>query len=284
MAKDGKPAASTLLFIVGALTTLALSLVITSSWKATLATLLLSAASLLVFATTRHLQIQRGRLGRPVGLSNAFKDASSGVLRGAYFVVVLGSGGHTKEMLAMMEIGFPHVPNMHRRYLISSGDTMSLKHLDAFEQDLKVTHGEQHAGTYDFHIVARARKIHQSLLTTPFTAILSVIQIFPLLLSSPFTGARKRQQFPDIILTNGPATGFIVGLVVYLLKMFYVVPEDTAQVLFIESWARIRTLSLTGKLFHRSGIADMLLVQHEQVAKAYGVTNAGCMVVGQRQT
>ncbi|GKT44591.1 UDP-N-acetylglucosamine transporter yea4 [Colletotrichum spaethianum] len=156
---------------------------------------------------------------------------------------------------------------------------MSLKHLKAFEDDLMTTHGEEQVGTYDKHIVARARKIHQSLLTTPFTALLSVVQIFPLLLSSPFKGVRSRQQFPDIILTNGPATGFIVGLVAYLLKLFCIVPEDTMQVLYIESWARIRTLSLTGKLFHRTGIADLLLVQHEKVAKAYGVTNAGCMVV-----
>ncbi|KAK6225546.1 hypothetical protein QIS74_01593 [Colletotrichum tabaci] len=179
----------------------------------------------------------------------------------------------------MMEIGFPNIPDMHRRYLISSGDAMSLKHLDAFENDLKDTHGEEQAGTHDKYIVARARKIHQSLLTTPFTALLSVIQIFPLLLTSPFRGARSRQQFPDIILTNGPATGFIVGLVAYTLKMFYIVPEDTMQVLYIESWARIRTLSLTGKLFHRTGFADLLLVQHEKVARTYGVINAGCMVV-----
>ncbi|GJD04454.1 UDP-N-acetylglucosamine transferase subunit ALG14 [Colletotrichum higginsianum IMI 349063] len=182
-------------------------------------------------------------------------------------------------MLAMMGIDFPNIPDMHRRYLISSGDAMSLKHLDAFENDLKDTHGEEQAGTHDKYIVARARKIHQSLLTTPFTALLSVIQIFPLLLTSPFKGARSRQQFPDIILTNGPATGFIVGLVAYTLKMFYIVPEDTMQVLYIESWARIRTLSLTGKLFHRTGFADLLLVQHEKVARTYGVKNAGCMVV-----
>ncbi|OLN87291.1 UDP-N-acetylglucosamine transferase subunit alg14 [Colletotrichum chlorophyti] len=178
-----------------------------------------------------------------------------------------------------MEIGFPNVPDMHRRYLISSGDAMSLKHLEAFEKELHAAYDEKQAGTYDKYIVARARKIHQSLLTTPFTAMLCIVQIFPLLLSTPFTGVRSRQQFPDIILTNGPATGFIVGLVAYILKMFYVVPEDTMQVLYIESWARIRTLSLTGKLFHRTGIADLLLVQHEKVAKAYGVTNAGCMVV-----
>ncbi|KAF6831600.1 hypothetical protein CPLU01_06639 [Colletotrichum plurivorum] len=275
-----KPAASTLLGIVGVLCALGLGSILRSSWKALLATLVLGGVTLIIFATTRHLQIQQARLRHPVSLSRAAaNDAISSTLRGTYFLVVLGSGGHTKEMLAMMEIGFPRAPDMHRRYLISSGDAMSLKHLEAFEQDLREVHGAEQAGTYDKHIVARARKIHQSLLTTPFTALLSVLQIFPLLLSSPFIGVRERQQFPDVVLTNGPATGFIVALVVYLLKMFYVIPEDTAQVLFIESWARIRTLSLTGKLFHRTGIADLMLVQHEKVAKAYGVTNAGCMVV-----
>ncbi|KAL0941569.1 glycosyltransferase family protein [Colletotrichum truncatum] len=282
MGNTSKPAASMLLGIVAVLCALGMGSIFRSSWKASLGTFLLGIITLIIFLTTRHLQIQRDRLSRPLKLSDDVKEAGSGLLRGAYLLVVLGSGGHTKEMLAMMEIGFPNVPDMHRRYLISSGDSMSLKHLEAFERDIKATHGEKWAGTYDLHIVARARKIHQSLLTTPFSAMLSVTQIFPLLLSSPFTGARKRQQFPDIILTNGPATGFIVGLVVYLLKIFYVIPEDTAQVLFIESWARIRSLSLTGKLFHHTGIADLLLVQHEPVAKAYGVTNAGCMVVKER--
>ncbi|KAK1962318.1 Alg14-domain-containing protein [Colletotrichum sublineola] len=278
-------AASTLIGIASAFCALGLGLMLRSSWKALLATLLLGVISLLIFVTARHLRLQQNRLRHPVLLSDvAAKDLTGlSLLRGTYFLVVLGSGGHTKEMLAMMEIGFPNVPSMHRRYLISSGDSMSLKHLKAFEDDLKAAHGEEQVGTYDKYIVARARKIHQSLLTTPFTALLSVIQIFPLLLSSPFKGVRSRQQFPDIILTNGPATGFIVGLVSYVLKVFFIVPEDTMQVLYIESWARIRTLSLTGKLFHRTGIADLLLVQHEKVAKAYGVTNAGCMVVKRKR-
>ncbi|KXH43767.1 hypothetical protein CNYM01_10119 [Colletotrichum nymphaeae SA-01] len=278
-------AASTLIGIASAFCVLGLGLILKSSWRALLLTLVLGVISSVVFITARHLQIQQSRLKRPFHLSDVAvkKSTSPSLLKGAYFFVVLGSGGHTKEMLAMMEISFPNVPDMHRRYLISSGDSMSLTHLNAFEDELRTTHGEGQVGTFDKHIVARARKIHQSLLTTPFTALMSVAQIFPLLLSSPFKGPRSRQQFPDIILTNGPATGFIVGLVAYLLKMLYVVPEDTMQVIYIESWARIQTLSLTGKLFHYTGIADILLVQHEQVAKTYGVTNAGCMVVRKKR-
>ncbi|KAM0330956.1 hypothetical protein ACHAQA_003913 [Verticillium albo-atrum] len=184
-------------------------------------------------------------------------------------------------MLAMLEIGFPSRPFIHRRYIASSGDAMSLKHVKTFEDVLRDTHGEAHIGTYDIHIVTRARKVHQPLLTTPITALRSVLEIFPLLTTSPFAGSRQRQQHPDIIITNGPATGFFVGLASYFLRLFYLAPEDVMQILYVESWARIKTLSLTGKLFHYTNITDTFLVQHGPVAQQYGLTNAGCLVVDQ---
>lgn len=179
----------------------------------------------------------------------------------------------------MMEVNFPAAPGVHRRYVVSSGDAMSLKHLKAFEDSVIAMHGERNAGTYDVHIVTRARKIHQPLITVPISGLQSILDIFPLLLRSPFTGPRSRQNYPDIILSNGPATGFFVGLVAWLLRVFHVVPEDSAQVLYVESWARIKTLSLTGLLFYHLNLADVFLVQHEKVAERYGLPNAGCMVV-----
>lgn len=178
----------------------------------------------------------------------------------------------------MLEVNFPALPGIHRRYVYSSGDNMSLNHLKAFEDDMASAHG-QDAGSYDFHVVPRARRVHQPLYTVPFSALYSVVGIFPLLWVSPFTGPRKRQQFPDIIMTNGPATGFFVAVTAWLLKVFYLAPEDAMQVVYIESWARIKTLSLTGKLFYWSGMADTFLVQHGKVAAAYDLQNAGCLVV-----
>lgn len=198
--------------------------------------------------------------------------------RPCYVLAVLGSGGHTKEMLLMMEHGFPNWTGMHRRYLTTSGDQISLKHLEAFEskvkQDRKVT------GSYDTFVVARARRVHQPLYSVPWSALRSIVDIFPVLLSTPKTGTGDRlATYPDVIVTNGPATGFFVALLAHLLKIFYVVPEDKMQVLFIESWARIKTLSLTGKLFHFTGIPDLMLVQHDDVASKYNLPNAGWLVL-----
>lgn len=178
----------------------------------------------------------------------------------------------------MMGNEFPDSKHSHRRYLISTGDDLSPKHVAAFEKSLEET--KEHPGTYDVHVVTRARRVHQSLLTTPFSALQSVLDIHKILLTPPKqTSPGSPGSLPDVIFTNGPATGFFVAFVAYCLKILWVVPDDKMQVLFIESWARVSSLSLTGKLIYYTGIADMFLVQHEPVANRYGVLNAGWLVL-----
>ena len=178
----------------------------------------------------------------------------------------------------MMEHSFPGSRNFHRRYLVTSGDHISLKHLKAFEE--RVKEGKKASGTYDTFVVTRARRVHQPLSTVPWSALRSILDIFPVLLSRPKAATvGKLMAYPDVIVTNGPATGFFVALLAHMLKIFYVVPEDKMQVLFIESWARIKTLSLTGKLLYYTGIPDLFLVQHEDVARKYGLLNAGWLVL-----
>ena len=202
--------------------------------------------------------------------------------------MVLGSGGHTKEMLMMMDDGFCDFEGFHRRYLVSGGDRMSLNHLEDYEADLGQLCDEKgrSAGSYDVRFVTRARRVHQPLLTTPFTALASLYDIiFNVLLSSPPQGepAATELRYPRMIFSNGPATGFFVALAVHVLKMIYVIPQDRCFFIYIESWARISTLSLTGKLFHHTGLADGFAVQHAEVASIYGVENAGPMVFNSRR-
>ncbi|RFU80405.1 glycosyltransferase family 1 [Trichoderma arundinaceum] len=203
-----------------------------------------------------------------------------------YNLFVLGSGGHTKEMLMMMDDGFCNFTHFHRRYLISGGDTMSENHLEDYEESLKSlckSHEAGSSGTYDKRIVTRARRVHQPLWSTPFTALLSILDIFPALLVPPDNEVGKKLRYPSRVFSNGPATGFFVALAVHMLKMIYVVPESCMKVIYIESWARISTLSLTGKLLFHTGIADVFVTQHQEVATRYGVQNAGEIVFNSRR-
>jgi beta-1,4-N-acetylglucosaminyltransferase len=201
-----------------------------------------------------------------------------------YLLVVLGSGGHTKEMLIMMEQGAKPHPKSHRRYLVSSGDHMSLKHLAAFEAVLqdRSRDGEP-VGTYDVHVVPRARRIHQSLFTTPFSAVRSLLCIVPALLRGPGSSNLADWSVPDVVVTNGPATGFFVCFAALCLRILGIGGHRKLQIVFIESWARIKSLSLTGKLLYATRLADLFLVQHDAVAQRYGVVNAGWLVLGGRQ-
>ncbi|KFA70310.1 hypothetical protein S40285_01754 [Stachybotrys chlorohalonatus IBT 40285] len=254
-------------------------------WRSALLTVLAALVALLIFLTTRHLQITQSRQLRrwthlgPPGHRKVRRLAQD------YYLFVLGSGGHTKEMLMMMDDGSCDFAGLHRRYLISSGDKMSENHLEDYEAELRALCEKKGTapGTYDKRTVTRARRVHQPLWSTPFSALLSVVDIFPILLSPPKHLTARRVRFPSQIFSNGPATGFFVALAVHVLKMFYLVPLDRMQFIYIESWARISTLSLTGKLLFYTGLADVLLVQHEEVAAAYGMQNAGPMVFNSRR-
>lgn len=185
----------------------------------------------------------------------------------------------------MMDDGFCNFANFHRRYLITAGDLNSIHQVAEYETDLDllcIREGKE-AGTYDTRFVARARRVHQPLWSTPFSALRSMLEIIPALLTPPKNDVGANLRYPTCIFSNGPATGFFVGLAVHLLKMFYVVPEDSMKFVYIESWARISTLSLTGKLFYYTGIADVLVVQHAEVAAKYGIENAGEMVFNARR-
>ncbi|KAK2592610.1 UDP-N-acetylglucosamine transferase subunit [Conoideocrella luteorostrata] len=251
------------------------------SWTSIILTLFAGFISASIYITTRHIQVSHARRAaswpRP-----PFKPKNSTQSEHEYYLFVLGSGGHTKEMLMMMDDGCPdHLCNSHRRYLISGGDRMSENHLEDYEAELKAT--SANLGTYDKHTVTRARRVHQPLWSTPWTSLLSIIDILPVLLSPPRNEVGRALRFPSIIYSNGPATGFFVALAVHFLKVLGVVPDDKMKFVYIESWARITTLSWTGKLLYYTGIADAFYVQHGNVAARYEVPNAGEMVLNSRR-
>ncbi|RMZ66154.1 glycosyltransferase family 1 [Pyrenophora seminiperda CCB06] len=133
---------------------------------------------------------------------------------------------------------------------------------------------------YNIAVLPRARKIHQPLLTAPFTCLYTLLSAFSPLLSAPpllpnqppttpYEAAAA--DLPDLIITNGPATAVIVILASLLLRFFNVRGANSrakCKTIYVESFARVKTLSLSGKLLVR--VVDWFLVQWEELEGAGG--------------
>ena len=164
-----------------------------------------------------------------------------------HLLVVLGSGGHTAEMLNILSsLGDLHLAYTSRTYICSSGDSFSASKAAEFEKTL--------GGEYNIITVRRARRVHQTTYTAPFTTVLCFFDCFKLLKIEP-----------DLILTNGPGTGVCVVLAA-VLRLF--LGGQGMRSIFIESWARVKSLSLSGRIL--KPFVDRFIVQWPDLVKAEG--------------
>lgn len=222
-------------------------------------------------------------------------------------LVVLGSGGHSAEMLAMLQ-GLDPRAYGRRSYVVSSGDTFSADKVREFEESLARRAGEERvgalrgagggtegeicrtnggtgqrgeekeegeepkereAGSYDITFVPRARRIHQPLFTTPVSALQCLWACLRLLRAPPSHSPSQLAQqasaaYPDLILTNGPGTAVVVILASFILRFLDVDGANSRgsmRAIYVESWARVKRLSLSGKLLVR--VVDRFVVQWE---------------------
>ncbi|KAI9693411.1 MAG: UDP-N-acetylglucosamine transferase subunit [Bogoriella megaspora] len=184
-------------------------------------------------------------------------------------LIVLGSGGHTAEMLAMLQ-KVRLEDYSYRSWVVSSGDEVSAKRVVEVEHAIKSQHRNDGAGggtyanglerlekssngLYDIKVLPRARRIHQSLLTTPLSCLWTLVKAFPVLL---------QPEIPDLILVNGPATATIVVFASLVLRFFNIRgcnSRGKMRTVYVESWARVKRLSLSGWLL--CGVVDRCLVQ-----------------------
>ena len=203
----------------------------------------------------------------------------------AHVLIVLGSGGHTAEMLAILRNSLTGRPDAageqtikaldwsrfaHRTWVVSSGDSFSATRAKEFEDEAcSLTsksdgHGQANTQSYTILTVPRARKIHQPLITAPFSSLQCLWACVQLLLS-------HKQGFPDLILINGPATATIMVWASVLLRFFGVRDANDAgkmRTIYVESWARVKKLSLSGRLL--CWVADRVLVQWPQLDGVQG--------------
>ncbi|KAF7188913.1 UDP-N-acetylglucosamine transferase subunit alg14 [Pseudocercospora fuligena] len=207
-----------------------------------------------------------------------------------HLLIVLGSGGHTAEMLGMLERAVTEKDYdsrvdwrdfTHRTWVVSSGDGISAERAYQFEEKLAglstqttLTDGKDNrvmgliSGTYDIVTVPRAREIHQPAYTAPISCLKCLWTCVSVLTSHTTDG---QLDFPDLILCNGPATATILIFTSILLRFFNIrgcSSRHKMRTLYIESWARVKRLSLSGRLL--LPIVDKFLVQWPQLEKIAG--------------
>jgi beta-1,4-N-acetylglucosaminyltransferase len=197
-----------------------------------------------------------------------------------HLLVVLGSGGHTAEMLTMLHrLPLLSQKYTHRTYVVSSGDSFSTQKADEFEKQLEGATD----GAYDIVVVRRARRVHQTLLTTPWSTIQCFWDCLKVL-QGTHPKQHQRQGYPDLILTNGPGTGVCIVLAAIVLLCLGLSGSQNPRTgststeeksycgngqmrtIYIESWARVKTLSLSGTIL--LPLVDRFLVQWPKAVDA----------------
>lgn len=159
-------------------------------------------------------------------------------------VIVIGSGGHTAEMLRLI-----NTMNMSkftpRMYILADTDTTSRTRIESVES----------GSDWSVVSIPRSRSVNQSYLTSVLSTIHSTIITVPELLSFK----------PDIVLCNGPGTCIPVCFVAFMMILFQ---HADISIIFIESICRVNTLSLTGKILYF--VADLIIVQWPELKTKYG--------------
>jgi beta-1,4-N-acetylglucosaminyltransferase len=166
-------------------------------------------------------------------------------------MILLGSGGHTAEMLLLLSSLTPsHMRKLKRTYIVTSGDSLSLQKAAAYEQSLSSP-----PQNCKIRIVPRARRVGQSWLSTPWDCVLCLVGCLR---------AFVEGGIPDVVVCNGPGSAVLMVLVALGCRFCGVARTRTV---YVESFARTRTLSLSGKILYP--LVDRFFVQWPKLKERY---------------
>ncbi|EME28850.1 beta-1,4-N-acetylglucosaminyltransferase [Galdieria sulphuraria] len=170
-------------------------------------------------------------------------------------MVVLGSGGHTAEMVQILRtfgqnifstrfIGQDDSLSFVEKtcqflYIVASSDHHSVDKISCLhERD-----GAMALFPYQILWIPRSRHVGQSYFSSLFTTIYSfVVSSWKLWLCEQ----------PDVLVCNGPGTCVPVVFIMFFRNVFYNLAQRKrrTRIVFIESIARVRSLSLSGRVLY----------------------------------
>lgn len=129
--------------------------------------------------------------------------------------VFLGSGGHTSEMMQLIQ-ALPIGRYTSRTYIVTTSDRFSMEKALDYEKTLWDANT---ATSFDFIQLPRARNVHQRWLSTPLSVLLAFTASTYHLVLRPMLLERKKVSVPDAILMNGPGTCVPIVASVYMLRV-----------------------------------------------------------------
>merc|ERR1711860_184317 len=151
-----------------------------------------------------------------------------------------GSGGHTTEMLTLVES--LDQDKYHRTFLHANTDSMSAKKLTMLpSQDFQVSQ------------IPRAREVGQGWIWALLFTVIAIFKCFPIVFRCK----------PDVVLINGPGTCVPVVIVARILSFLKLCPKP--KIIFVESICRVKTLSMSAKLLWYW--VDDIIVQWPELIK-----------------
>lgn len=157
-------------------------------------------------------------------------------------LVVLGSGGHTSEMLHMVRQLDPK-RYQPMEFVVADTDHTSVQRLQA------LIPGNQHT----VHTIPRSREVGQSYVSSLFSTLYALVHAIVITI----------QIRPELLLCNGPGTCVPVVMGAWMLRIL----GFPCRFVFVESFCRAQTLSLTGKILYK--VVHCFLVHWESLHQKY---------------
>lgn len=168
----------------------------------------------------------------------------------ARVMTLFGTGGHSTEMLMLMR-------NSKSIQKVDSGEISHLTCVVSEDDKLVINKLNQEINNckkrdqIEITRLSRARRVGQSYISAIWTTLTSIFQAIILIV----------EQKPQLCLTNGPGISVTVLIAIRFLQAITFCTRYKCIVIYVESFCRTKTLSLSGKIVYHLRLADKFYVQ-----------------------